>query len=173
MLLGTGIALAVWFVLQRTRSAGSSARRPRRGPSRARGQRRRALYLVFVIASFLAGSAGLDQPHARDRAPAWTPSHRGGVRVVVIARPRLVVGTFLGAVSRPGAVVHLFFRASPIFAVFALMAASDGRPWGLAGRPLKLIRGAWPDAVGLLVLIAAFCVPALGSRSYTFLATTS
>jgi branched-subunit amino acid ABC-type transport system permease component len=143
LLLGPAIALAVWFVLQRTR-AGRFIRAAAldRETLGALGVNVNALYTwVFVIASFLGGLGGALISPMRATTPGMdTEIIVEAFVVVVIGGLGSFWGTFLGALIY-GQVLSfgiLFFPRFSIFAVFALMAAVlIIRPWGLLGRPLK------------------------------------
>src|SRR5712692_6403807 len=143
ILLGPAIALAVWFVLQRTR-VGRFIRAAAldRETLGALGVNVDALYTwVFVIASFLGGLGGALISPMRATVPGMdTEVIVEAFVVVVIGGLGSFWGTFLGAVIY-GQVLSfgiLFFPRFSIFAVFALMAGVlIVRPWGLAGRPLK------------------------------------
>ena len=132
---------------------------------------------MFMAGSFLAGLGGALVTPVRSIVP--------GMDVEIIVEAFIVVvigglgsfwGTFLGALifGQVLAFGILILPGFSIFAVFVLMAlVLIVRPWGLLGRPLKrepmrrLRRSRGP----LLVFLAAACVPWLGSRFYTFLAT--
>jgi branched-chain amino acid transport system permease protein len=143
LLLGPAIALAVWFVLQRTR-VGRFIRAAAldRETLGALGVNVDALYTwVFVIASFLGGLGGALISPMRATTPGMdTEIIVEAFVVVVIGGLGSFWGTFLGAVVY-GQVLSfgiLFFPRFSIFAVFALMAGVlIVRPWGLLGRPLK------------------------------------
>jgi branched-subunit amino acid ABC-type transport system permease component len=143
LLLGPAIALAVWFVLQRTR-VGRFIRAAAldRETLGALGVNVSALYTwVFVIASFLGGLGGALISPMRATVPGMdTEVIVEAFVVVVIGGLGSFWGTFLGALVY-GQVLSfgiLFFPRFSIFAVFALMAAVlIVRPWGLLGRPLK------------------------------------
>jgi branched-subunit amino acid ABC-type transport system permease component len=143
LLLGPAIALAVWFVLQRTR-AGRFIRAAAldRETLGALGVNVSALYTwVFVIASFLGGLGGALISPMRATTPGMdTEIIVEAFVVVVIGGLGSFWGTFLGALIY-GQVLSfgiLFFPRFSIFAVFALMAGVlIIRPWGLLGRPLK------------------------------------
>ena len=134
---------------------------------------------MFMVGPFLAGLGGALVTPVRSIVP--------GMDVEIIVEAFIVVvigglgsfwGTFLGALIF-GQVLAFGILVLPgfsIFAVFALMAVIlIVRPWGLLGRPLGdedaapsagPVRMAWPP-----LFLAALCVPLLGSRFYTFLAT--
>jgi branched-chain amino acid transport system permease protein len=143
LLLGPAIALAVWFVLQRTRVGrfirAAALDREMLG---ALGVNVSALYTwVFVIASFLGGLGGALISPMRATTPGMdTEIIVEAFVVVVIGGLGSFWGTFLGALIY-GQVLSfgiLFFPRFSIFAVFALMAGVlIIRPWGLLGRPLK------------------------------------
>jgi branched-chain amino acid transport system permease protein len=143
LLLGPAIALAVWFVLQRTR-VGRFIRAAAldRETLGALGVNVNALYTwVFVIASFLGGLGGALISPMRATTPGMdTEIIVEAFVVVVIGGLGSFWGTFLGALIY-GQVLSfgiLFFPRFSIFAVFALMAGVlVVRPWGLLGRPLK------------------------------------
>jgi branched-chain amino acid transport system permease protein len=143
LLLGPAIALAVWFVLQRTR-VGRFIRAAAldRETLGALGVNVDALYTwVFVIASFLGGLGGALISPMRATTPGMdTEIIVEAFVVVVIGGLGSFWGTFLGALIY-GQVLSfgiLFFPRFSIFAVFALMAGVlIVRPWGLLGRPLK------------------------------------
>jgi branched-chain amino acid transport system permease protein len=143
ILLGPSIALAFWFVLQRTR-AGRFIRAAAldRETLGALGINVDALYTwVFMLASFLGGLGGALISPMRATTPGMdTEVIVEAFVVVVIGGLGSLWGTFLGAVVY-GQVLSfgiLFFPRFSIFAVFALMAAVlIIRPWGLLGRPLR------------------------------------
>ncbi len=143
LLLGPAIALAVWFVLQRTR-VGRFIRAAAldRETLGALGVNVDALYTwVFVIACFLGGLGGALISPMRATTPGMdTEVIVEAFVVVVIGGLGSFWGTFLGAVIY-GQVLSfgiLLFPRFSIFAVFALMAGVlIVRPWGLLGRPLK------------------------------------
>jgi branched-subunit amino acid ABC-type transport system permease component len=143
LLLGPAIALAVWFILQRTR-VGRFIRAAAldRETLGALGVNVSALYTwVFVIASFLGGLGGALISPMRATTPGMdTEIIVEAFVVVVIGGLGSFWGTFLGALIY-GQVLSfgiLFFPRFSIFAVFALMAGVlIVRPWGLLGRPLK------------------------------------
>jgi branched-chain amino acid transport system permease protein len=143
LLLGPAIALAVWFVLQRTR-VGRFIRAAAldRETLGALGVNVDALYTgVFVIASFLGGLGGALISPMRATTPGMdTEIIVEAFVVVVIGGLGSFWGTFLGALVY-GQVLSfgiLFFPRFSIFAVFALMAGVlIIRPWGLLGRPLQ------------------------------------
>jgi branched-subunit amino acid ABC-type transport system permease component len=143
LLLGPAIALAFWFVLQRTR-AGRFIRAAAldRETLGALGVNVDALYTgVFVLASFLGGLGGALITPMRAIVPGMdTDVIVDAFVVVVIGGLGSFWGTFLGAIVY-GQVLSfgiLFFPRFSIFAIFALMAAVlILRPWGLLGRPLK------------------------------------
>jgi branched-chain amino acid transport system permease protein len=143
ILLGPAIALAFWFVLQRTR-AGRFIRAAAldRETLGALGVNVDALYTgVFMLASFLGGLGGALISPMRATTPGMdTEVIVEAFVVVVIGGLGSLWGTFLGAVVY-GQVLSfgiLFFPRFSIFAVFALMAAVlIIRPWGLLGRPLR------------------------------------
>jgi len=143
LLLGPTIALAFWFVLQRTR-AGRFIRAAAldRETLGALGVNVSALYTgVFMLASFLGGLGGALISPMRATTPGMdTEVIVEAFVVVVIGGLGSLWGTFLGAVVY-GQVLSfgiLFFPRFSIFAVFALMAAVlIIRPWGLLGRPLR------------------------------------
>ena len=141
--LGPSIALAFWFVLQRTR-AGRFIRAAAldRETLGALGVNVDALYTwVFMLASFLGGLGGALISPMRATTPGMdTEVIVEAFVVVVIGGLGSLWGTFLGAVVY-GQVLSfgiLLFPRFSIFAVFALMAAVlIIRPWGLLGRPLR------------------------------------
>ena len=141
--LGPSIALAFWFVLQRTR-AGRFIRAAAldRETLGALGVNVDALYTwVFMLASFLGGLGGALISPMRATTPGMdTEVIVEAFVVVVIGGLGSLWGTFLGAVVY-GQVLSfgiLFFPRFSIFAVFALMAAVlIIRPWGFLGRPLR------------------------------------
>ena len=143
LLLGPAIALAVWFVLQRTR-VGRFIRAAAldRETLGALGVNVDALYTwVFVIACFLGGLGGALISPMRATTPGMdTEVIVEAFVVVVIGGLGSFWGTFLGALIY-GQVLSfgiLLFPRFSIFAVFALMAGVlIVRPWGLLGRPLK------------------------------------
>ena len=143
LLLGPAIALAFWFVLQRTR-AGRFIRAAAldRETLGALGVNVDALYTgIFVLASFLGGLGGALITPMRAIVPGMdTDVIVDAFVVVVIGGLGSFWGTFLGALVY-GQVLSfgiLFFPRFSIFAIFALMAAVlILRPWGLLGRPLK------------------------------------
>jgi branched-chain amino acid transport system permease protein len=143
IVLGPSIALAFWFVLQRTR-AGRFIRAAAldRETLGALGVNVTALYTgVFMLASFLGGLGGALISPMRATTPGMdTEVIVEAFVVVVIGGLGSLWGTFLGAVVY-GQVLSfgiLFFPRFSIFAVFALMAAVlIIRPWGLLGRPLR------------------------------------
>src|SRR5512144_943914 len=143
LLLGPAIALAVWFVLQRTR-VGRFIRAAAldRETLGALGVNVNALYTgVFVLASFLGGLGGALITPVRTIVPGMdTEIIVEAFVVVVIGGLGSFWGTFLGSLIY-GQVLSfgiLFFPRFSIFSVFALMAAVlMVRPWGLLGRPLK------------------------------------
>jgi len=143
VLLGPAIALAFWFVLQRTR-AGRFIRAAAldRETLGALGVNVDALYTwVFMLASFLGGLGGALISPMRATVPGMdTEVIVEAFVVVVIGGLGSFWGTLLGAVIY-GQVLSfgiLFFPRFSIFAVFALMAAVlIVRPWGLLGRPLR------------------------------------
>jgi branched-subunit amino acid ABC-type transport system permease component len=143
LLLGPAIALAFWFVLQRTR-AGRFIRAAAldRETLGALGVNVSALYTgVFVLASFLGGLGGALITPMRAIVPGMdTDVIVDAFVVVVIGGLGSFWGTFLGALIY-GQVLSfgiLFFPRFSIFAIFALMATVlIIRPWGLLGRPLK------------------------------------
>jgi len=143
LLLGPGIALAFWFVLQRTR-VGRLVRAAAldRETLGALGVNVDALYTgVFVLASFLGGLGGALVTPVRTIVPGMdTEIIVEAFVVVVIGGLGSFWGTFLGALVY-GQVLSfgiLLFPQFSIFSVFALMAAVlIVRPWGLLGRPLK------------------------------------
>jgi branched-chain amino acid transport system permease protein len=143
LLLGPAIALAFWFVLQRTR-AGRFIRAAAldRETLGALGVNVNALYTgVFVLASFLGGLGGALVTPVRTIVPGMdTEIIVEAFVVVVIGGLGSFWGTFLGSLIY-GQVLSfgiLFFPRFSIFSVFALMAAVlIIRPWGLLGRPLK------------------------------------
>jgi branched-subunit amino acid ABC-type transport system permease component len=143
LLLGPAIALAFWFVLQRTR-AGRFIRAAAldRETLGALGVNVNALYTgVFVVASFLGGLGGALVTPVRTIVPGMdTEIIVEAFVVVVIGGLGSFWGTFLGSLIY-GQVLSfgiLFFPRFSIFSVFALMAAVlIIRPWGLLGRPLK------------------------------------
>jgi len=143
LLLGPGIALAFWLVLNRTR-AGRLIRAAAldREMLGALGVNVSRLYTgVFVLGSFLAGLGGALVTPVKAIVP--------GMDVEIIVEAFIVVvigglgsfwGTLLGALIY-GQVLSfgiLIFPRFSIFSVFALMAVVlILRPWGLLGRPLK------------------------------------
>ena len=143
LLLGPAIALAFWFVLQRTRMGrfirAAALDRETLG---ALGVNVDALYMwVFVLASFLGGLGGALISPMRAIVPGMdTEVIVEAFVVVVIGGLGSFWGTFLGAIIY-GQVLSfgiLFFPRFSIFSVFALMAAVlIVRPWGLLGRPLQ------------------------------------
>ena len=143
ILLGPAIALAFWFVLQRTR-AGRFIRAAAldRETLGALGVNVDRLYMgVFMLASFLGGLGGALISPMRATTPGMdTEVIVEAFVVVVIGGLGSLWGTFLGALVY-GQVLSfgiLFFPRFSIFAVFALMAAVlIIRPWGLLGRPLR------------------------------------
>jgi branched-subunit amino acid ABC-type transport system permease component len=143
LLLGPTIALAFWFVLQRTR-AGRFIRAAAldRETLGALGVNVDGLYTwVFMLASFLGGLGGALIAPMRATTPGMdTEVIVEAFVVVVIGGLGSLWGTFLGALIY-GQVLSfgiLFFPRFSIFSVFALMAAVlIVRPWGLLGRPLK------------------------------------
>ena len=143
LMLGPAIALAFWFVLQRTR-AGRFIRAAAldRETLGALGVNVDGLYTwVFVLASFLGGLGGALIAPMRATTPGMdTEVIVEAFVVVVIGGLGSFWGTFLGALIY-GQVLSfgiLFFPRFSIFAVFALMAAVlIIRPWGLLGRPLR------------------------------------
>jgi branched-chain amino acid transport system permease protein len=143
LLLGPLIALAFWFVLQRTR-VGRFIRAAAldRETLGALGVNVGGLYTgVFVLASFLGGLGGALVTPVRTIVPGMdTEIIVEAFIVVVIGGLGSFWGTFLGSLIY-GQVLSfgiLFFPRFSIFAVFALMAAVlIIRPWGLLGRPLK------------------------------------
>ena len=143
LLLGPAIALAFWFVLQRTR-VGRFIRAAAldRETLGALGVNVDALYTwVFMLASFLGGLGGALISPMRATTPGMdTEVIVEAFVVVVIGGLGSFWGTFLGALIY-GQVLSfgiLFFPRFSIFAVFALMAAVlIVRPWGLLGRPIR------------------------------------
>ena len=143
LLLGPSIALAFWFVLQRTR-VGRFIRAAAldRETLGALGVNVSGLYTgVFVLASFLGGLGGALVTPVRTIVPGMdTEIIVEAFIVVVIGGLGSFWGTFLGSLIY-GQVLSfgiLFFPRFSIFSVFALMAAVlIIRPWGLLGRPLK------------------------------------
>jgi len=143
LLLGPAIALAFWFVLQRTR-VGRFIRAAAldRETLGALGVNVSALYTwVFVLASFLGGLGGALISPMRATTPGMdTEVIVEAFVVVVIGGLGSFWGTFLGALIY-GQVLSfgiLLFPRFSIFAVFALMAAVlIVRPWRLLGRPLR------------------------------------
>jgi branched-chain amino acid transport system permease protein len=143
LLLGPAIALAFWFVLQRTR-VGRLIRAAAldRESLGALGVNVNALYTgVFVLASFLGGLGGALVTPVRTIVPGMdTEIIVEAFVVVVIGGLGSFWGTFLGALVY-GQVLSfgiLLFPQFSIFSVFALMAAVlIVRPWGLLGRPLQ------------------------------------
>lgn len=143
LLLGPSIALAFWFVLQRTR-LGRFIRAAvlDRETLGALGVNVSALYTgVFMLASFLGGLGGALVTPVRTIVPGMdTEIIVEAFIVVVIGGLGSFWGTFLGSLIY-GQVLSfgiLFFPRFSIFSVFALMAAVlIVRPWGLLGRPLK------------------------------------
>src|SRR5688572_23796192 len=142
LMLGPAIALAFWFVLQRTR-VGRFIRAAAldRETLGALGVNVNALYTgVFVLASFLGGLGGALVTPVRTIVPGMdTEIIVEAFVVVVIGGLGSFWGTFLGSLIY-GQVLSfgiLFFPRFSIFSVFALMAAVlIIRPWGLLGRPL-------------------------------------
>ncbi|MGH7349456.1 MAG: branched-chain amino acid ABC transporter permease [Candidatus Rokuibacteriota bacterium] len=143
LLLGPLIALAFWFVLQRTR-VGRFVRAAAldRETLGALGVNVNRLYTgVFVLGSFLGGLGGALVTPVRTIVPGMdTEIIVEAFIVVVIGGLGSFWGTFLGSLIY-GQVLSfgiLFFPRFSIFSVFALMAAVlIIRPWGLLGRPLK------------------------------------
>lgn len=143
LLLGPSIALAFWFVLQRTR-VGRFIRAAAldRETLGALGVNVSGLYTgVFVLASFLGGLGGALVTPVRTIVPGMdTEIIVEAFIVVVIGGLGSFWGTFLGSLIY-GQVLSfgiLFFPRFSIFSVFALMAAVlIIRPWGLLGRPPK------------------------------------
>jgi branched-subunit amino acid ABC-type transport system permease component len=143
LLLGPAIALAFWFVLQRTR-VGRFIRAAAldRETLGALGVNVNALYTgVFVLASFLGGLGGALVTPVRTIVPGMdTEIIVEAFVVVVIGGLGSFWGTVLGALIY-GQVLSfgiLLFPRFSIFSVFALMAVVlILRPWGLLGRPLK------------------------------------
>ena len=135
--------------------------------------------LMFMAGSFLAGLGGALVTPVRSIVP--------GMDVDIIVEAFIVVvigglgsfwGTFLGAIifGQVLAFGILILPGFSIFAVFVLMAlVLVVRPSGLLGRPMKRMRPMHraPRRIpwAVLVFLAAACVPWLGSRFYTFLAT--
>jgi branched-chain amino acid transport system permease protein len=143
LLLGPALALAFWFVLQRTR-AGRFIRAAAldRETLGALGVNVNALYTgVFVLASFLGGLGGALVTPVRTIVPGMdTEIIVEAFVVVVVGGLGSFWGTFLGSLIY-GQVLSfgiLFFPRFSIFSVFALMAVVlIIRPWGLLGRPLR------------------------------------
>jgi branched-subunit amino acid ABC-type transport system permease component len=143
LLLGPAIALAFWFVLQRTR-VGRFIRAAAldRETLGALGVNVNALYTgVFVLASFLGGLGGALVTPVRTIVPGMdTEIIVEAFVVVVIGGLGSFWGTFLGSLIY-GQVLSfgiLLFPRFSIFSVFALMAAVlIVRPWGLLGRPMR------------------------------------
>jgi branched-chain amino acid transport system permease protein len=143
LLLGPALALAFWFVLQRTR-AGRFIRAAAldRETLGALGVNVSALYTgVFVLASFLGGLGGALVTPVRTIVPGMdTEIIVEAFVVVVVGGLGSFWGTFLGSLIY-GQVLSfgiLFFPRFSIFSVFALMAVVlIIRPWGLLGRPLR------------------------------------
>jgi branched-chain amino acid transport system permease protein len=143
LLLGPSIALAFWFVLQRTR-VGRFIRAAAldRETLGALGVNVSGLYTgVFVLASFLGGLGGALVTPVRTIVPGMdTEIIVEAFIVVVIGGLGSFWGTFLGALIY-GQVLSfgiLIFPRFSIFAVSVLMAAIlIVRPWGLLGRPIK------------------------------------
>ena len=143
LVLGPAIALAFWFVLQRTRIGrfirAAALDRETLG---ALGVNVEALYTgVFMLASFLGGLGGALIAPMRAVVPGMdTDVIVDAFVVVVIGGLGSFWGTFLGALVY-GQVLSfgiLFFPRFSIFSIFALMAAVlIIRPWGLLGRPLR------------------------------------
>jgi len=143
LVLGPAIALAFWFVLQRTRIGrfirAAALDRETLG---ALGVNVEALYTgVFMLASFLGGLGGALIAPMRAVVPGMdTDVIVDAFVVVVIGGLGSFWGTFLGALIY-GQVLSfgiLFFPRFSIFAIFALMATVLVlRPWGLLGRPLR------------------------------------
>ena len=143
LILGPAIALAFWFVLQRTRIGrfirAAALDRETLG---ALGVNVEALYTgVFMLASFLGGLGGALISPMRAVVPGMdTDVIVDAFVVVVIGGLGSFWGTFLGALVY-GQVLSfgiLLFPRFSIFAIFALMAAVLVlRPWGLLGRPLR------------------------------------
>jgi branched-subunit amino acid ABC-type transport system permease component len=142
LLLGPAIALAFWFVLQRTRMGrlvrAAALDREMLG---ALGANVGRIYTgMFVIGSFFAGLGGALVTPIKTIVP--------GMDVEIIVEAFVVVvigglgslwGTFLGAVIYGQVLAFgiLIFPRFSIFSVFALMAVVlIVRPWGLLGRPL-------------------------------------
>ena len=141
--LGLAIAVAFWYVLQRTR-AGRLIRAAAldRETLGALGVNVGALYTgVFVLGSFLGGLGGALVTPVRTIVPGMdTEIIVEAFVVVVIGGLGSFWGTLLGALIYGQVLAFgiLFFPRFSIFAVFALMAAVlIIRPWGLLGRPLK------------------------------------
>ncbi len=143
LVLGPGIALAFWLVLQRTR-VGRFIRAAAldRETLGALGVNVDRLYTgVFVLASFLGGLGGALIAPMRATVPGMdTEVIVEAFVVVVIGGLGSFWGTLLGAVIY-GQVLSfgiLLFPRFSIFSVFALMAVVlIVRPWGLLGRPLR------------------------------------
>ena len=143
LVLGPAIALAFWFVLQRTRLGrfirAAALDRETLG---ALGVNVNALYTgVFVLASFLGGLGGALVTPVRTIVPGMdTEIIVEAFVIVVIGGLGSFWGTFLGSLIY-GQVLSfgiLLFPRFSIFSVFALMAAVlIIRPWGLLGRPLR------------------------------------
>jgi branched-subunit amino acid ABC-type transport system permease component len=143
LMLGPAIALAFWFVLQRTRLGrfirAAALDRETLG---ALGVNVTALYTgVFMLASFLGGLGGALVTPVRTIVPGMdTEIIVEAFVVVVIGGLGSFWGTFLGSLIY-GQVLSfgiLLFPRFSIFSVFALMAAVLViRPWGLLGRPLR------------------------------------
>jgi branched-subunit amino acid ABC-type transport system permease component len=143
LVLGPAIALAFWFVLQRTR-VGRFIRAAAldRETLGALGVNVNALYTgVFVLAAFLGGLGGALVTPVRTIVPGMdTEIIVEAFVVVVIGGLGSFWGTFLGSLIY-GQVLSfgiLLFPRFSIFSVFALMAVVlIVRPWGLLGRPLR------------------------------------
>ena len=181
IVLGPAIAVACWLLLSRT-GTGRMIRAAAydREMLAALGADVGKLYtLMFMAGSFLAGLGGALVTPVRSIVP--------GMDVDIIVEAFIVVvigglgsfwGTFLGALifGQVLAFGILILPGFSIFAVFALMAlvlvVRPVRPARPAGEAMKrdappLRRIPW----AVLVFLAAACVPWLGSRFYTFLAT--
>lgn len=142
LVVGLGVVLGVWFVLQRTRTGrivrAAALDREMLG---ALGTNVSALYgAMFAAAAFLAGLSGALVTPIRSIVP--------GMDVEIIVDAFIVVvigglgsfwGTLLGSLAY-GVVLAfgiLVFPRFSIFAAFVLMAIIlVVRPWGLLGRPV-------------------------------------
>src|SRR5262245_35692818 len=143
LLLGPTIALAFWFVLQRTR-VGRFIRAAAldRETLGALGVNVDGLYTwVFVLASFLGGLGGALITPMRAIVPGMdTDVIVEAFVVVVIGGLGSFWGTFLGALIY-GQVLSfgiLFFTRFSIFSIFVLLVeVLIFLLWGLLGRPLR------------------------------------